>query len=90
MKNSPAVSNTVYYSLIIAQFILPIIAAVIDIYSTEPELELLDKTLYQDPQAWELGVMSIAGLIILIITFGLCLKRNGQEKLISIHFSQYF
>ncbi|MGE8530858.1 MAG: hypothetical protein ACN6N1_08200 [Acinetobacter guillouiae] len=38
MKNSPAVSNTVYYSLIIAQFILPIIAAVIDIYSTEPEL----------------------------------------------------
>jgi len=80
MKNSPAVSNTVYYSLIIAQFILPIIAAVIDIYSTESELELLDKTLYQDPQAWELGVMSIAGLIILIITFGLCLKKEWARK----------
>ena len=66
MKNSPAVSPTVYYSLILAQFILPIIAAIIDVYSTEPELVLLDKTLYQDPQTWELAVMSVAGFIILI------------------------
>ena len=80
MKNHSAVSPTVYYSLILAQFILPVIAAVIDIYSTEPELELLDKTLYLEPQAWELGVMAIAGLILLIITTGLFLKKEWARK----------
>ncbi|BCX76052.1 hypothetical protein TOL5_42520 [Acinetobacter sp. Tol 5] len=80
MKNSPAVSPAVYYSLILAQFFLPVIAAIIDIYCTEPELILLDKTLYQDPQTWELAVMSVAGLIILIITFGLCLKKEWARK----------
>ncbi len=80
MKNTPAVSPTVYYSLIIAQFILPVIATVIDIYSTEPELELLDKTLYQDPQTWELMIMGIAGIVLLIITTGLFLKKEWARK----------
>lgn len=80
MKNTPAVSPTVYYSLIIAQFILPIIAACIDMLTVEPELVLLDKTLYQDPQTWELGVMSIAGLILLIITIGLLIKKDWARK----------
>ena len=80
MKNTPAVSPTVYYSLIIAQFILPVISAIIDTYSTEPELEILDKTLYQDPQNWELTVMGIAGIALLIITVGLCLKKDWARK----------
>ncbi|RZG85051.1 hypothetical protein EXE10_09625 [Acinetobacter sp. WCHAc060033] len=80
MKNTPAVSPTVYYSLIIAQFILPIIAACIDIFNVEPELELLDKTLYLEPQSWELTVMGIAGIIILTITIGLLLKKEWARK----------
>jgi len=80
MKNSPAVSPTVYYSLILAQFILPIIAAIIDVYSTEPELKLLDKTLYQDPQTWEFAVMVIVGLILVVITIGLLLKKDWARK----------
>ncbi len=80
MKNTPAVSSTVYYSLIIAQFILPIIAACIDMFNIEPELELLDKTLYQEPQSWELSVMGIAGIIILTITIGLLLKKEWARK----------
>lgn len=80
MKNTPAVSPTVYYSLIIAQFVLPVIVAIIDVYSTEPELELLDKTLYQDPQTWELGVIAIVGLILLVITVGLFLKKEWARK----------
>jgi len=80
MKNSPAVSPSVYYSLILAQFILPIIAAIIDVYSTEPELKLLDKTLYQDPQTWEFAVMAIVGLILVVITIGLLLKKDWARK----------
>ena len=80
MKNTPAVSPTVYYSLIIAQFILPIIAACIDMFNVEPELELLDKTLYLEPQSWELTVMGIAGIIILTITIGLLLKKEWARK----------
>ena len=80
MKNTPAVSPTVYYSLIIAQFILPIIAACIDIFNVEPDLELLDKTLYLEPQSWELTVMGIAGIIILTITIGLLLKKEWARK----------
>ncbi|RZG44067.1 hypothetical protein [Acinetobacter wuhouensis] len=80
MKNTPAVSSTVYYSLIIAQFILPIIAACIDMFNVEPELELLDKTLYQDPQTWELTIMGIAGIVLLIITTGLFLKKEWARK----------
>ena len=80
MKNTPAVSPTVYYSLIIAQFILPVIAAVIDIYSTEPELELLDKTLYINPKTWEFTVMVFAGIVILTITIGLLLKKEWARK----------
>ncbi len=80
MKNTPAVSPTVYYSLIIAQFILPIIASCIDIFNVEPELELLDKTLYLEPQSWELTVMGIAGIIILTITIGLLLKKEWARK----------
>lgn len=80
MKNTPAVSPTVYYSLIIAQFILPVIAAVIDIYSTEPELELLDKTLYINPKTWEFTVMTFAGIVILTITIGLLLKKEWARK----------
>ena len=80
MKNTPAVSSTVYYSLIIAQFILPIIAACIDMFNVEPELELLDKTLYLEPQSWELTVMGIAGIIILTITIGLLLKKEWARK----------
>lgn len=79
-ENPPAVSPTVYYSLIIAQFILPIIAACIDMFNVEPELELLDKTLYQEPQSWELSVMGIAGIIILTITIGLLLKKEWARK----------
>ena len=80
MKNSPAVSPTVYYSLIIAQFILPVIAACIDMLNVEPELELLDKTLYLEPQSWELSVMGIAGIVLLIITIGLLLKKEWARK----------
>ena len=80
MKNTPAVSPTVYYSLIIAQFILPIIAACIDMLNVEPELELLDKTLYLEPQSWELTVMGVAGIIILTITIGLFLKKEWARK----------
>lgn len=80
MKNTPAVSPTVYYSLIIAQFILPIIAACIDMFNVEPELELLDKTLYLEPQSWELTVMGFAGIIILTITIGLLLKKEWARK----------
>lgn len=79
-ENPPAVSPTVYYSLIIAQFILPIIAACIDMFNVEPELELLDKTLYLEPQSWELTVMGIAGIIILTITIGLLLKKEWARK----------
>ncbi len=80
MKNTPAVSPTVYYSLIIAQFILPIIAACIDMLNVEPELELLDKTLYLEPQSWELTVMGVAGIVILTITIGLFLKKEWARK----------
>ena len=80
MNNPPAVSPTVYYSLIIAQFILPVIAACIDMFNVEPELELLDKTLYLEPQSWELTVMGIAGIIILTITIGLLLKKEWARK----------
>ncbi len=80
MNNPPAVSPTVYYSLIIAQFILPVIAACIDMFNVEPELELLDKTLYLEPQSWELTVMAIAGIIILTITIGLLLKKEWARK----------
>ena len=80
MKNIPAVSLTVYYTLIIAQFVLPIIAASIDMYSTAPELELLDKVLYQDPKAWELSLMSIVLLSLLVIVIGLCFKKEWARK----------
>ncbi len=80
MNNPPAVSPTVYYSLIIAQFILPVIAACIDMFNVEPELELLDKTLYLEPQSWELTLMAIAGIIILTITIGLLLKKEWARK----------
>lgn len=46
MQKSPAISLPIFYSLIAAQFILPIIAALVDILSPQPELALLDKTLY--------------------------------------------
>ena len=80
MKNTPAVSPIVYYSLIIAQFILPVIAACIDMLNVEPELELLDKTLFLEPQSWELTVMGIAGFVLLIITLGLLLKKEWARK----------
>lgn len=80
MKNNATISLPVYYGLIIAQFILPMIATSIDLFSTAPELELLDKTLYRDPQNWELAIISIVGVVLLIITIGLCLRQEWARK----------
>ena len=80
MKNNATISLPVYYGLIIAQFILPMIAASIDMFSTAPELELLDQTLYRDPQSWELAIISLVGVVIFIITVGLCLRQEWARK----------
>ena len=80
MKNNATISLPVYYGLIIAQFILPMIATSIDLFSTAPEFELLDKTLYRDPQNWELAIISIVGVVLLIITSGLCLRQEWARK----------
>ena len=80
MKNATTITPTVYYGLILAQFILPIIATLIDIYSSDPELTLLDKTLYLEPQSWEIGILSGFGLLLIVITIGLLLRKEWARK----------
>lgn len=80
MHKSPAISLPVFYSLIIAQFILPLISALVDIFSPQPELTLLDKTLYTEPQALEIFIICGAFIIILVITIGLFFRKNWARK----------
>lgn len=80
MQKSPAISLPIFYSLIAAQFILPIIAALVDILSPQPELALLDKTLYIEPQSLELFIITGATILISIISIGLFLRKNWARK----------
>ncbi|MDV2470540.1 hypothetical protein QR674_16310 [Acinetobacter chinensis] len=80
MKNSSAVSPTVYYSLIIAPFLFPLIATIIDMFSSAPELELLDKTLYRDPQNWEAVIVILLFIALMAITIGLFRKKEWARK----------
>ncbi|WP_010116117.1 hypothetical protein [Acinetobacter sp. P8-3-8] len=80
MKNQPIVSLNVYYTLIIAQLVLPVLATAIDMFSTDPELRLLDRTLYIEPQAWEGIFIAIVAMTVLVITFGLFFRKDWARK----------
>lgn len=80
MKTSPAISLPIFYSLIAAQFILPIIAALIDIFSPQPELALLDKVLYIEPQNLEIFIVTAAIILGLIISIGLFFRKHWARK----------
>ncbi|QIO07575.1 hypothetical protein [Acinetobacter lanii] len=80
MNNKTTIPLSIYYALIILQFILPFIAGGIDMLSNHPELKLLDETLYIEPQMWEISVMLIVGMILLIIVIGLLLRKEWARK----------
>lgn len=80
MKNSSAISPAMYYSLIIAPFLFPFIAAIIDMFSPAPELELLDKTLYRAPQNWEAVIVILLFIALMAITIGLFRKKEWARK----------
>lgn len=81
MNKQPIVSLNVYYTLIIAQLVLPVLATAIDMFSTDPELRLLDRTLYIEPQAWEGIFIAIVAITVLVITFGLFFRKDWAKSL---------
>ena len=80
MNDSTKIPLSLYYSLLILQFILPLIGAGIDMFNSSPELRTLDQTLYIEPQIWEIAVIGIAGLILLIILIGLFIRKEWARK----------
>ena len=80
MNDSTKIPLSLYYSLLILQFILPLIGAGIDMFNSSPELRTLDQTLYIEPQIWEIAVIGIAGLILLIILIGLFMRKEWARK----------
>lgn len=80
MQKSPVITVPIFYSLIAAQFILPIIAVLIDVLNPQPELALLDKMLIIEPQNLEFFIICAAFILVCIITFGLFLRKHWARK----------
>ncbi|WP_445116957.1 hypothetical protein [Acinetobacter sp. WZC-1] len=80
MKNTHDISLPIFHSLVAAQFILPLIATSIDLFSAAPELQQIDEQLYKVPYTWELFIIAISVFIILAISIGLFQRREWARK----------
>lgn len=80
MNETTKIPLSLYYSLIILQFALPLIGAGIDMFNNTPELSALDEILYIEPQNWELAIIGIAGLIFFIILIGLFMRKEWARR----------